>query len=103
MTHQSSFQGSMPSLHLLVRAALLNKKQDEIPTVRSFSSRKISRLITLVKMEYEVPRSTESLEKLFGVKYAKSSSYKVLEWDSESRKYQSFKGRCVAVTFYFPS
>ncbi|PPS09646.1 hypothetical protein GOBAR_AA11014 [Gossypium barbadense] len=38
--------GSMPSLHLLVRAALLNKKQDEIPMI-------VESMIKKVSEEYE--------------------------------------------------
>ncbi|PPD97381.1 hypothetical protein GOBAR_DD05594 [Gossypium barbadense] len=41
-----SYAGSIPSLHLLVRAALLNKKQDEIPMI-------VESMIKKVSEEYE--------------------------------------------------
>ena len=47
----SSLQGSERSLEMLVRAALSDKKQEEIPTVRCFCSTKISQSIFLVRME----------------------------------------------------
>ncbi|KHG19036.1 Kinesin-4 -like protein [Gossypium arboreum] len=56
--------GSMPSLHLLVRAALLNKKQDEIPMIVESMIKKVSeeyerRLASHTELIKSTPNDTE--------------------------------------------
>ncbi|KAA3476078.1 kinesin-4-like isoform X3 [Gossypium australe] len=56
--------GSMPSLHLLVRAALLNKKQDEIPMIVESMIKKVSeeyerRLASHTELIKSSPKDTE--------------------------------------------
>ncbi|KAL1074766.1 hypothetical protein V6Z11_D11G313000 [Gossypium hirsutum] len=59
-----SYAGSIPSLHLLVRAALLNKKQDEIPMIVESMIKKVSeeyerRLASHTELIKSSPKDTE--------------------------------------------